>query len=155
MYGRLVAYKNKYNTTCVPKKWKEDPQLTTWVNTQRHRCKDKNRTDLLNNIGFEWIPNVLNLNVHTRMEMYGRLVAYKKKHNTTSVPIISKEDPKFGRLVNIQCRRCTVKNRTDLLNSLGFEWTPKIMKSNVHTWMEMYGRLVLDCNRIRLNPEFK
>ena len=54
MYQRLLTYKKKHGTTCVPKNYKADPQLGNWVNKQRTCCKDNDRIDLLNNIGFIW-----------------------------------------------------------------------------------------------------
>jgi hypothetical protein len=54
MYQRLVAYKKKHGTTCVSRTNKVDPQLGRWVNTQRKLCKEKDRIDLLDDIGFVW-----------------------------------------------------------------------------------------------------
>ena len=55
IYQHLLTYKKKYGTTCiVPNKCKSDPQLGTWVSTYRSQCKDKERIDLLDSIGFEW-----------------------------------------------------------------------------------------------------
>jgi hypothetical protein len=41
MYQRLLMYKKKHGTTRVPKKYKADPKLGSWVSTQRHICKMK------------------------------------------------------------------------------------------------------------------
>jgi hypothetical protein len=54
MYDRLIAYKTKNYTTLVPKRFKEDPQLGSWVRYQRQSCKDKDRIYLLNSIEFQW-----------------------------------------------------------------------------------------------------
>ena len=56
MYQRLVAYKEQFGTTAVPQKYNEDPVLGKWVNTQRCRCKLKDRINLLKDIGFDWNP---------------------------------------------------------------------------------------------------
>ena len=56
MYQQLVLYKQKHNTTCVPLFYKEVPKLAAWVRLQRQHCKKKDRIDLLNSIGFEWLP---------------------------------------------------------------------------------------------------
>jgi len=54
MYQRLVTYKKKHGTACVPIEYIADPQLGWWVKTQRYRCKQKYRIDLLNDVGFVW-----------------------------------------------------------------------------------------------------
>mmetsp|Transcript_18467 Transcript_18467/g.37802 ORF Transcript_18467/g.37802 Transcript_18467/m.37802 type:complete len:88 (-) Transcript_18467:1383-1646(-) len=54
MDQRFVEYKNKHNSTCVPRKYKADPKLGRWVATQRRYCKDKDRIDRLSVIGFQW-----------------------------------------------------------------------------------------------------
>ena len=56
MYSRLLSYKKKFNTTCVPFHYKDDTKLGLWVCTQRRHCKEKHRIDLLNKIGFDWDP---------------------------------------------------------------------------------------------------
>jgi len=135
MYERLVAYKQKHNTTRVPRQYKEDPKLGNWVDRQRYKCKDKNRIDLLNEIGFAW-------KVHRRedwMVMYNRLIAYKQKHNTTRVPKGYREDPKLSNWVDRQRHKCKDKERIDLLNEMGFEW--RVPRSN-DNWIVMYKRLV-------------
>jgi len=129
MYDRLVAYKEKYHTVKVPFKFREDPQLGNWANNQRHRCKNRDRVALLNDIGFVWDPKWT--------DMYDRLVAYKEKYETTLVPISWKGDPKLGLWVSHQRTRCNRKERVDLLNNIGFVWDVAD-----YTWMKMYHRLV-------------
>ena len=59
-YDRLVKYKEKYNTTCVPKRYKNDPKLGQWVCYQRTSYHTKNssltvdRITKLDSIGFVW-----------------------------------------------------------------------------------------------------
>jgi hypothetical protein len=132
MYQRLVAYKLKYKSTCVPKRYKDDPQLGIWVRYQRQSCKDKDRIRLLNAIGFQWVGRV-----DTWKAMYQRLVAYKAKYNTTLVPERYKEDPQLGLWVHHQRQCCKDKDRIDLLNSIGFHWDVR-----TDNWMEMYQLLV-------------
>ena len=55
MYRRLVSYKEEHGgSTLVPKEYEQDPQLGSWVSTQRQRCKKKERVKLLNDIHFVW-----------------------------------------------------------------------------------------------------
>ena len=59
MYRRLVAYKTEHMNNNVPIKYKKDPQLGTWVQTQRNVYKNEKMTEesirLLNSIGFVWV----------------------------------------------------------------------------------------------------
>merc|ERR1719491_737276 len=95
MYDRLLTYKKEHGTTCVPKSKhnKEDSQLATWVSTQRQYCKEKDRVDLLNEIGFVW--NVAETN-NTWGILYQRLLTYKQRNGTTRVPYKYKIDPQLG-----------------------------------------------------------
>jgi len=54
LYARLLQYKQKHGTTRVPTRYPEDPQLGVWVQNQRRHCKQQERRDLLDKIGFEW-----------------------------------------------------------------------------------------------------
>jgi hypothetical protein len=55
MYKCLVAYKEKYNTTLVPRDWELNPRLGEWVARQRKVCKETHKVHLLNDIGFVWV----------------------------------------------------------------------------------------------------
>ena len=62
MYSRLVAYKNKYNSTNVHQHFKADSShLGSWVSIQRQCYRKKNlvekRMKLLNSIDFLWSVN--------------------------------------------------------------------------------------------------
>lgn len=130
MYERLVTHKKKHGTTCATPK--TDVRLAKWVSTQRRVCKEKDRVDLLNNIGFEWTVN-------TDWEvMYQRLLEYKKKHGTTRVPSTFKIDPQLAGWVIRQRHHCKIEDRMELLNEIGFEWR----LSKRISWAEMYQRLL-------------
>ena len=91
MYQRLVAYKMEHNDINPPIKYKIDPQLGTWVTTQRTTYKNKKsmtkeRKRLLNSIGFAWVAFSTGASTATWKEMYRRLVAYKTEHKDTRVP---------------------------------------------------------------------
>ena len=146
MYARLVAYKEQYDSTCVPAIYKADLRLGRWVHTQRRR-KNTNtsllvtdRINRLNKIGFVW--NAIDAQW---VEMFDRLVAYEKQYKTTCVPLRYKVDPKLGTWVQNQrqyykknknnCRFTT--DRINRLNKIGFVWNA----IDAH-WVEMFGRLV-------------
>jgi hypothetical protein len=118
MYRRLLEYKQKYKSTRVHCISKADPKLATWIYSQRKTCKEKDRVDLLNDIGFEWDPIG-----DDWKEMYQRLLEYQKKTNSTLVPYKFKADPKLGRWVYDQRRQCKRKDRVALLNDIGFVWS--------------------------------
>jgi len=77
------------------------------------------------------------------MEMYQRLVAYKKEHKDTNVPQHFIEDPKLGVWVNNQRTAYRKKNMTDerkrLLNYIGFGTNTAF---HIASWEESYQRLV-------------
>jgi len=148
MYQRLVAYKKEYKDTNVPTKYNEDIKFGSWVKSQRYAYQNKMMTEerkqLLNSIGFV-VPDFLSKrNNATWEETYQRLVAYKKEHNDTRVPMRYKEDPQLGRWVRNQRANHRLKKMTEerkyLLNSIGFVW--EFSTKNKPTWEEMYKRLV-------------
>ena len=123
MYQRLVAYKNQHKSTTVPQKYAADLQLGHWVHTQRRYYSNKQlsteRTNLLESIGFVWDP------LDARwMEMYSRLVEYKKQNKSTRVPFHYTEDPSFGMWVHLQRSIYNQGKLSDrrlkLLNSINF-----------------------------------
>ena len=74
--------------------------------------------------------------------MYQRLIAYKKKYGTTSVPHGWKEDPQLANWVmnqHVAYSKCKLSQEwIDLLESIGFvSWDPI-----GHQWMETYQRLI-------------
>ena len=139
-YDRLLAYKNQYNSTCIPRSYKADPQLATWVKTQRvNRNKlTAERKHQLNSIDFCWDP----LDAQWT-EKYDRLVKYKQQNETTCVPQLYPVDPQLGQWVSQQRKCYRTKNprltvdRISQLDSIGFVW-------NGHDaqWTEKYGRLI-------------
>ena len=125
MYQKLVKYKKKHGSTCVPATWKDDQKLAWWVAQQRSDYSksklSQNRMKLLKSIGFVWDPRE-----EQWMEMYQRLVNYKKKYGHTCVPNKWKEDPKLANWVASQrsdySKAKISHKRTELLKSIGFVW---------------------------------
>jgi len=157
MFERLAAFEEKYNTTCVPRIYKSDPQLGDWVIKQRIQCKDKNHTDLLNSIGFVWNATVGNTGAlyHGNwLNSFERLVAYENKYKTTCVPRGYKLDPQLGGWVIKQRQKCKDKDRIDLLNGIGFVWNTsgrKLGRLQHGNWTRMYDRLVAYETKKKLN----
>ncbi|OEU08619.1 HA-domain-containing protein [Fragilariopsis cylindrus CCMP1102] len=124
---RLVAYKKKHNSTNVPNRYAEDDHpLGNWVTSQRtfyrYKTLSIERIHRLESIGFVW--NTLDAQW---MECFHKLVSYKKKHKSTSVPRSYKEDPQLGQWVKRQRKNYRKKKlteeRTELLNSISFVWS--------------------------------
>ena len=139
MYRRLLKYKKKYQSTSVPSRYRDDPELGNWVIQQRLKYKDNSlsaaRIDCLTSIGFVW--TCLPYNPLIWPEMYKRLVAYKKKYKTTCVPRSS--DRQLDQWVRTQrtgYNKLTAE-RKDQLNSIGFVWNK--LDAN---WTERYEQLV-------------
>ena len=131
MYRRLEAYKAQHKNTRVPRKYQADPKLGFWVNKQRHSCKEQDRIELLNKLGFEWnIQNDWGI-------MYKRLLSYKKKHGHTRVPYNYTADIQLGHWVRRQRQSCKEQHRIILLNDIGFEWNAQ------NDWVMMYRRLLM------------
>ena len=146
MFRQLVAYHKQHQTTNVPNRWKDDPQLGAqlgyWVACQREYFKNgtisSKRAKLLNSLSFVWRLRDQN----PWMEMYQRLVVHKNQHQTTNIPQKYKADPKLGKWVHHQ--RVFYKNkelsmeRTNYLDSIGFVW--KVFDRV--PWADMFERLV-------------
>ena len=128
MYERLVAYKKKHNDTKVPQNYKGNRQLGIWVKHQRTALREKSiteeRKNVLNSIGFVWDGKAPGTSTATWKEMYQRLVAYKKEHKDTRVPINYENDRKLGRWINNQRATYRKKKMTEerklLMDSMGF-----------------------------------
>jgi hypothetical protein len=125
-FYKLVAYKKQHKSTNVPNRYAEDPKLGSWVSSQRTFYNNKtisiDRINRLESIGFVWDP------LDTRwMEMYQKLMGYKKQYKSTKVPQQYIEDPQLGLWSHTQ--RASYRNnklsdkRTELLNSINFVWS--------------------------------
>jgi Helicase associated domain len=137
-YERLYQYWKENCDTLVPHNYDNDPELASWVCTQRSFYKDgillEDRIEKLEAIDFIW--DVLEADW---MDKYNRLVQYKKEHGDTNVPQRYNKDPELGHWVHTQ--RFSYKNnmlhRSELLNRIDFVWDPLEA-----SWMEKYNRLV-------------
>jgi hypothetical protein len=163
MFDRLVAYKAKHNSVCVPRLSQDDRPLGFWVSKVRtkHRkfLNEYGRIDedmipeiaeiiattkipvelsvarlrRLHSLGFVWDPREAKW-----LEIYERLLKYKEKYNSTLVPEGYDPDPQLANWVNNQ-RSLINKHSTArfvLLDEIGFEWDPY-----AEVWKGMYGKL--------------
>jgi len=118
MFQRLLFYKNKYKSTCVPHRFQGDQELGYWVDAQRSNYKNKeisaDRIDRLEEIGF--VLNPLDLGWD---EMFQRLVDYKNEFKSTNVPQNYKADTKLANWVDTQRKRYSKKElSTDWIDRL-------------------------------------
>jgi hypothetical protein len=128
MFKKLTEHKKQRKNTRVLTKSNEDPKLGKWVCTQRQECKKgrllPKRLALLNSIGFFAVTYQT-----LWMEMFQKLVEYKKQHKNTMVPARYDKDPKLRWWVSKQ--RCLYNHgkllpeRLALLNSIDFTWNGK------------------------------
>ena len=127
MYQELIEYKKKHKSTSVPGNYKENPKLGSWVDTQR-QCYNKKELSVeqiiyLESIGFVWKVCV------PWIEMYERLINYKRCHQSTLVPQKYTKDPSFGWWVSRQRRSYNkgrlLERQMELLNSINFVWSTK------------------------------
>eukprot|EP00804_Cyclotella_cryptica_P002435 CCRYP_004125-RA/>CCRYP_004125-RA protein AED:0.08 eAED:0.08 QI:185/1/1/1/0.8/0.66/6/581/324 len=137
-YGELVEFQQKHNSTRVPDKYPEAPQLHSWVSLQRRQLKlykegKKNkltdeRARMLEAIGLEWHIR----NSCSWMERFLELKDYKEQHGNCNVPQKYKANPSLGRWVDNQKTQhkklydgkpthLTIE-RIQLLVSLGFQF---------------------------------
>jgi hypothetical protein len=140
-YNELVEYKRETGNSNVPKKYKSNPQLGTWVNTQRGAFRReslaKDRNAMLNEIGFEWRlgPTPILCSWKTR---YYELVEYKRDFGDCNVSGRYKPNPQLGTWVRWQRNqfknKSLSKERIRKLNEIGFAW--EILKD---TWIKHYS----------------
>jgi len=147
MFQKLVEYKNVHKDTEVPSQYKENPKLGKWVSQQRYCYFKKNldmkpnRISLLDSINFVWKGKKRK---EPWIEMFQKLLTYKRLHRNILVSRHYKENKKLGVWVKHQ-RRCHNNGRMQLnqialLNSIGFDWNAE--KDKDERWMEMFQKLV-------------
>ncbi|KAG7358101.1 helicase domain protein [Nitzschia inconspicua] len=146
MFDRLVAYKKKHGTVCVPFACPDDPPLRNWIGNNRKAYKQR-LTDGADVISFQNQSTVLQIaqekatkmvpaSIHAArllklleigfvwsaidaqwQEMYDKLVAYKKSNGHTLVPRECLEHPGLGVWVITQ-RASAESMREDRISAL-------------------------------------
>jgi hypothetical protein len=160
MFERLIKYKNEHGNCDVPRRYKKDPPLGIWVNTQRRLWKAiqigktqstpeyKSRFEKLEKHGFKW--ELINRD-RSWDEFYNALVQYKKEHGNCDVPRDYENDRRLGKWVHNQ--RCLWKaiqrgktkskpeyeSRFEKLEKHGFKWE---LVNRDRSWDEFYTALV-------------
>jgi len=127
MFQALVAFKENQGHCGVPAKWSENPQLGTWVGTQRQAFRKGKLSGewvaRLEALGFEWDPVTADWE-----EMFQALVAFKKDKGHCGVPDKWSENPQLGTWVGTRRQAFRKEKlsgeRVVRLEALGFEWDP-------------------------------
>lgn len=127
-YNNLKAYIQENGSCDIPRNCKQNPVLGTWVTSQRANYKKgklpNEKIELLNNINFDWAPHET-----IWYKSYNELKMYNELHGCLNIPSNYKGNISLGKWINTQ--RMTYKNgklskeKIDLLNELGFIWSPR------------------------------
>jgi hypothetical protein len=93
MYERLKLYRSDHGHADVPNGWKTDPQLASWVSSQRDRRKrgimPENEWVLLNELGLTWKHR----NVGIWEEHLAEIMEFKVRYGHCEIPTVLKENP--------------------------------------------------------------
>ncbi len=128
-YRELLQFRNKHGHMDVPLVYEGSSSLNSWMKMMRKlkRRKDKGhltdeRIRLLDAIGFEWNPREAGWEKN-----YQKLSRYMRCNGGKLIPLAYKHDKEFVNWLNqLRIRKNQLpKNKLDMLNALGFDWTPK------------------------------
>ena len=127
MFVALVTFKNKYNHCNVPRAFRDNPKLGTWVINQRHLGNQKKLPATLKRrleaLGFVW--NTLDEGWE---QMFTVLADYRRQNGNCKVPQNWRDNPKLGKWVQHQrnSRRTGAlsEERIHRLDKIGFQWKP-------------------------------
>ena len=136
MYSKLVEFKNKFNTTNIPRKKIEYNPLRWWVQAQRDNYFNKKLTQLqidkLIKIGFEWKGEQrrkIKDKFEIWMQSYRKLQIYFAENGNSDIPARYEKDQRLGRWVVEQRIRYDNGKLSDqqieLLENIKINWDPK------------------------------
>ncbi|RDC63410.1 helicase associated domain-containing protein [Adhaeribacter pallidiroseus] len=165
-YQELNNFYQTHGHCQVPGKYK---QLTSWIENQRTAKKNHllsaEREQKLNELQFIWSFKEVKKNYW--LEKYQQLVAFKKQHGHSFVPVNYKENKALGTWVATQ-RTLEVKGKLDKakkkkLSQIGFVWssdTQRRLKSNYDSkWnlnlerLKIYQQVYGTCQvSLKINP---
>ena len=124
-FWQLVDYKQVHGDCNVPKRYKANPQLGSWVGTQRRKEEtvSEEKRKRLDSIGFIWKLRATPVSVDWKVR-FKQLEEYKRVHGNCNVPQRYQPNPQLGTWVNNQRTKeeTTSENKRNQLNSIGFVW---------------------------------
>lgn len=132
MFTRLRAFHAERRNCRVPSKWPQDPQLASWVGTQRMQKSEGKlsveRTAKLDTLEFEWNPRRGGAGGEREPweTMFAQLQEYHRINEHASVPQTYLPNKKLAWWVTTQRRKYRKQKLADWqiarLNELNFEW---------------------------------
>jgi predicted helicase len=137
MYGQLMAYKDEFGHCLVPARWGRNPQLATWVSSQRGKAKRKEikieRFEKLTAIGFSWDSDEDYWN-----QMFEQLKRYKETHGDCQVTrsINYKLSTWIAHQRSKKFKKKLEEGRIHQLEKIGFSWDP-----DEDHWNQMFEQL--------------
>ena len=142
LYGKLLAFMQRFRHLNVPSGWPEDPYLAAWVRGQRQLRREgrlsADRIQRLDHLGFEWEPRATAWD-----EMFETLVQFKERAGDCNVPSDLPYDPHLAQWVitQRQLRRQgrLAADRIQQLDALGFEWVAP--EAPIALWEDKFARL--------------
>ena len=152
-YGELQRFKVEHGNCNVPSRWPDNPQLNTWIGTQRKSYKNgqlsNERIERLETLGFVW--DMLEV---AWEEKFAAIQDYKAKHGNCNVPPGWPDNPQLNTWIHNQRGAKTSGKlsyeKIERLEAIGFDWDQR--KS---AWEEMFALLQKykaingDCNVLR------
>ena len=143
MVAALKGYKEEHGHCNVPRHFKENHQLATWVNAQRALKREGKHSPEsireLDELGFVWEPRR-----SVWENMFDELVRYKQEHGDCRVPPRWNTNPELGNWVSFQRaerkRGRLSPTREERLEALGFVWS-KPRNTPSAGWDAMFAEL--------------
>ncbi|GFH61992.1 hypothetical protein CTEN210_18468 [Chaetoceros tenuissimus] len=162
-YEELEEYYAQHGHCNVPKRYKQNKVLGSWVHTQRKRyrlmkegsrsgCMTEERVKKLENIGFEWTL-FKDVQKYTWDERLGQLKRFKAQYGHCNVPYGFEANKALSGWVQTQrteykrmlegSKSALTEERVEKLVAIGFTFRLKIVDKNVqkYTWDERLGQL--------------
>ena len=131
MFPILEEYRERHGDCLVPARWKENPQLSNWVNVQRTAYNkgtlSNEKINRLEELGFIW-------DTHDALweERYQELVVYKQEHGDCLVPKVYPENQQLAGWVGTQRQSYRKdklsQDRVKRLEGIGFAWDTRKRK---------------------------
>eukprot|EP00429_Kryptoperidinium_foliaceum_P004091 CAMPEP_0176007606 /NCGR_PEP_ID=MMETSP0120_2-20121206/3319_1 /TAXON_ID=160619 /ORGANISM="Kryptoperidinium foliaceum, Strain CCMP 1326" /LENGTH=596 /DNA_ID=CAMNT_0017340371 /DNA_START=353 /DNA_END=2143 /DNA_ORIENTATION=+ len=144
-YHELVAYQEKHGNCDVPARNNAHQSLSNWVRHQRRRYAngvlEENYIGLLEKVDFSWKSKVsAGRKFDSKLpwgDMYGELVAFKRKYGHCDLPARDPERQVLCYWVSNQrrkyARNLLASEQVELLNDIGFvwKWKPNFCRDTV------------------------
>lgn len=137
MFDELKVFKECEGHCRVPRSYPKNPQLATWVTSQRgsRHTLSRERIEKLETIGFDWDPSE-----SFWREKLEALRAFKLREGHCNVPEDYDQDRELGVWIHTQRAYSRMSKlsapRVAKLDELGFDWNP-----NQTCWQKMFSEL--------------